>query len=288
VHDTARIAAFHSAVPQALADLSQLSDPWSVWARAVVLGAAARYSDALAEAERIPRGSDAHSMGVSLRASLLRQLGCHDLAQVADAEALAAALDHLARAEALTGAAADAVGLGDPDAADAHLDRARACLVGTDAWRQHVRLSWVRCEVALLRGRHRAAALAADEAVVRAERAEAQRHLAKGLLFRGVCSAELGRVGPALADLGESVRICDSMGFAAVGWPGHAVLARLVQERDPRVAQGHALQSCRTVTAVRRQLHGEVAARWGAREDLRVLCHDAGEQEGWDGAGTTD
>lgn len=288
MHETARAAAFHSAVPQALDRLSRLSDPWSVWARAVVLGAAARYSEALAEAAHVPRGTDAHSMGLSLRASLLRQLGCHDLARAADAEALSVAHDRLARVEALTGAAADAVGLGDPDAADAHLARAEAGLAGADEWRQHVRLAWVRCEVALLRGRHKAAALRADEAVAGARRADAQRHLAKGLLFRGVCSAELGRTGEALTDLEESAGICDTNGFAAVGWPVHAVLARLVAGRDPGGARRHALQACETVSGVRRQLDGEVAARWGAREDLRALCRDGGDQEGWDAAGVTD
>ena len=97
-------------------------------------------------------GNPEYSMARSLRASLLRQLGSHDLAVVADREAMANAATPGAAIEAMTGLAADAVGLaGRALTASTMLGQARSLLqkVAADPanapiwWRHSVRVSWV-------------------------------------------------------------------------------------------------------------------------------------------------
>ena len=218
-------------------------------------------------------------MARSLRGSLLRQLGCHDLALVADREAMASAATPGAAIEAMTGLAADAVGLQDDLTATTMLAQARSLLerVAADPrsaptwWRHHVRVAWVECEVALMQSRYADAVTHAARSLAESELANAPRHVAKSLLFLAVSQIEDGDRDAGLTNLTRSLMLSDSMGLLAVAWPTHAVLAALLKGSDPDTARAHFAAAGAITDTLRGGLSGELADRWDARADIVAL-----------------
>ncbi|MFN8184285.1 MAG: hypothetical protein U0R23_07685 [Candidatus Nanopelagicales bacterium] len=280
---------FHGAVDESLPLLAGLqglegrSEVYAQWLHGVALGACGRYGEALDVIDGITAGTPEYSMARSLRASLLRQIGCHDLALVADREAMAGAATPGAAIEAMTGLAADAVGLQDALTATTTLAQARSLLDRVSAdphstatwWRHRVRVAWVECEVALLQSRHDDALTHATLALDAAETATAPRHVAKSLLFVAVSDIEAGHRQDAIPRLRRSLMLSSSMGFLAVAWPAHAVLAALLKESDPDSARAHFAQASAITTGVREGLSGELATRWDARADIVALHRQA-------------
>ncbi|MTE11651.1 hypothetical protein [Nocardia aurantiaca] len=168
-------AAFGSTPERAAAGLPAATDAAESWLRAVSLSGVGRYAAARAELRRARRATADPallSLTHSTEASLLRQLGWHGDAAVADGRAAALALPggrpatpapavtpvEIRRAEAvcdaLTGLAADALGTLRPALAARLLERCRAHLDvhlpdARSAWRPHIRLHWVAAETAL-------------------------------------------------------------------------------------------------------------------------------------------
>ncbi|MCU0295626.1 MAG: hypothetical protein MUD05_06160 [Candidatus Nanopelagicales bacterium] len=280
---------FHGSVNDALPLLDQLPDlsgrsaAYALWLRGVALGACGRYGEALEAVATIPVGTPEFSMARSLRGSLLRQLGCHDLALVADREAMAGAATPGAAIEALTGLSADAVGMQDALTAATTLAQGRSLLdkVTTDAlavptwWRHRVRLAWVECEVALLQSRYEDAVTRAAAALEAAEIANAPRHVAKSLLFVAVSEIEAERRDQALPKLRRCLMLSTSMGLLAVAWPAHAVLAALLKSGDPHTARSHFVQASSIIDTIRGNLSGELADRWDGRADIVALHREA-------------
>jgi tetratricopeptide (TPR) repeat protein len=280
---------FHGAVDEALPMLDQMeglsgrSEVYAKWLRGVALGACGRYGDALEVVDQIAAGTPEYSMARSLRGSLLRQLGCHDLALLADREAMAGAATPGAAIEAMTGLAADAVGLQDALTSTTTLAQARSLLDRVTAdthsaptwWRHQVRLAWVECEVALLQSRYEDAVTHAALALDEAEAATAPRHVAKSLLFLAVADIEAGRREVAVPNLRRSIMLSGSMGFLAVAWPAHAVLAALLKESDPEIAHAHFVEASAITDTLRAGLRGQLATRWDARPDIVALHREA-------------
>lgn len=280
---------FHGAVDEALPvldDLNRLTGRPGVyarWLRGVALGACGRYGEAFETLEPIDPGVPEYSMARSLRGSLLRQLGCHDLALVADREAMSSAATPGAAIEAMTGLAADAVGLEDIPAATGSLAQARGLLdrVAADRgsgalwWRHRVRLAWVDCEAALLESRYPDAVAHATLALDAAEGATAPRHVAKSLLFAAVAEIQVGRPDEAVPRLRRSLMLSTSMGFLAVAWPAHAVLAALLKGSDPQAAHQHFVEASAITRTVGQGLTGDLARRWDARADIMALHKEA-------------
>lgn len=282
---------FHGAVSEAVPALSEVvqsglegrSLVYARWLQGVALGACGRYGEALDVVEQIPPGTPEYSMARSLRGSLLRQLGVHDLALIADREAMSSAATPGAAIEALTGLSADAIGLQDALTARTMLGQAGSLLERMTAdqasmptwWRHRVRLDWVRCEADLLNGDPHAAREHAGAALAAAEAAAAPRHVAKSLLFVGVAEIESGERVQAVTTLRRCLMLTTTMGFQAVGWPAHAVLAALLKQEDPQAAHEHFLQASAITTALRAGLAGTLAARWDARADIRALHREA-------------
>lgn len=287
--ERAEWAVFHGAICEAvpllegLTDLEGRSLVYARWLHAVALGACGRYGEALDLADRIPQGTPEYSMARSLRASLLRQIGVHDLALLADREAMSSAATPGAAIEAMTGLSADAVGLHDAltastmiSQASSLLERVAAGAAGAPTWWRHrVRLDWVRCEVALLGSEPVAAMEHAAAAVEAAESAAAPRHVAKSLLFAGVAQVESGHRDLALASLRRSLVLSTTMGFQAVAWPAHAVVAAVLREVDPVAAREHFVQASAITSALGAGLSGDLAARWEARPDIAALHREA-------------
>jgi len=171
------------------------------WLRAVAAGGQGRYAVGFAELESVSRtgavsrtraGDPTGSLAFSTRASFLRQLGWHDSARQWDGRALAiAGSDVDARADALIGLAADALGVGRFALSARLLERAKEPVDATDSARLPVRLAWVSAELAMFTGQGAAAVGHAEHAVALAAPLGSVRHAVKSgvVLAAALCSA---------------------------------------------------------------------------------------------------
>ena len=163
-----------------------------LWLRAVAAGGQGRYGSAytdLALLRRLVPSGPVASLAHSTHASFLRQLGWHTLARGWDGRALALADgDSEARADALIGLAADALGIGRLATAKTLLARAEPLPVSE---RLAVRRRWVAAELAMAGGEGQTAVRRAEEAVELAEAVASQRHRIKSdvVLAAALCSA---------------------------------------------------------------------------------------------------
>ncbi|ORW19658.1 hypothetical protein AWC18_13905 [Mycolicibacter nonchromogenicus] len=139
--------------------LPAATTPRQLWLRAVVAGGQGRYASAAADLaallREVPAGPLA-SQAYSTQGSFLRQVGWHELARGLDGRALALALDARevdpeARADALVGLAADALGVGRFAASAALLAQAEP-EPSTAHPRLAVRRHWVTAELAMVTG----------------------------------------------------------------------------------------------------------------------------------------
>lgn len=149
--------------------LPAATTPHELWLRAVACGGQGRYGSAYRDLATLRRGGPRRlvSLAHSTQGSFLRQLGWHDLARGWDGRALALAGDDPeARADALIGLAADALGVGRFAAAATLLARAdRVLTPGPVPDRLPLRRRWVAAELAMVRGEGESAVGHATEAV---------------------------------------------------------------------------------------------------------------------------
>ncbi|MDD4866205.1 MAG: hypothetical protein PHQ28_03470 [Mycobacterium sp.] len=186
--------------------LPTATTPVQLWLRAVAAGGQGRYGSAFQDLAVLRRSGSVGrlvSLAHSTQGSFLRQLGWHTLARAHDGHALRLAGDDPeARADALIGLAADALGLGRFAAAATLLARVDPVPAVPD--RLGVRRRWVAAELAMASGRGEAAVRHAAEA---AERAQAMaipsaRHRVKSdvVLAAALCSAGATERARAIAE----------------------------------------------------------------------------------------
>lgn len=199
--------------------LPTAATPEQLWLRAVAAGGQGRYGSAyrdLAQLRRSGASGRLVSLAHSTHGSFLRQLGWHTLARGWDGRALAlAAADPEARADALTGLAADALGVGRLAAAATLLARVDAVLKPGAAVpdRLAVRRWWVAAELAMASGHGDVAVRHAGAAVElsRAMAVASARHRVKSdvVLAAALCSAGATDTARAVADtaLDEAARL---------------------------------------------------------------------------------
>lgn len=249
------------------------------WLLGVCLSSAGHYGQALQVLEPLvgtDGAAETRMLGALAGAtvgSVYRQLGQHAVAQGYDEEALSGSEGAgEAGFDALLGLAADAVGLGDAPGAAARLAEAGALAEARpDWWRQRVRMGWVRAEVALLGSAADDAAAAAQEAVDLAERSQAPRHVAKGLLFLGVALVEGGRSDAAAKVLRRAGLLAESLGTLPLQWPVRAVLGALLAEDAPEESNRSLDVARRAVAAIAADLPEPLRAQWLARPDIEAL-----------------
>ncbi|MFJ6675137.1 hypothetical protein ACIQMJ_28875 [Actinosynnema sp. NPDC091369] len=180
------------------------------------------------------------SLAASTLASHRRQLGGHAAARVLDGRALAMVPEDDrvdpddvdaagARADALLGLAADAVGSG-------RLDEARRLHAGVEprGWRSRVRHRWLAAEIALAGGHADRAVHPAEEAAATAREAGATRHILKSDLVLG--TALVVRGTPESVGRGVDLLLCDlnhtdRRGLFSLVWPTALVLANAQADR---------------------------------------------------------
>lgn len=242
--------------------LPPATTPHQLWLRAVVAGGQGRYASALADLAgvcRLHRGGPVVSLAHSTRASFLRQLGWHALARRWDGRASAlAGCDLQARADALIGLAADALGVGRFAASAAALDRAAGLLTDSAPPRLPVRLAWVSSELAMARGDGPGAVGHAQRAVDLAAECGSTRHALKSdvILAAAWCSAGKLESSRQIAD--PALETAGRLGMVPLRWALACLLADI----------GSAAWSAAQVVAIRDDTADTVRRRggvWSAR-----------------------
>jgi hypothetical protein len=235
--------------------LPTATTPNQLWLRAVAAGGQGRYGSAyrdLAELRRSARsGLEGRllSLAHSTHGSFLRQLGWHTLARHWDGRALAlAGGDPEARADALIGLAADALGVGRFAAAATLLARADAELADTPVPdRLPVRRRWVGAELAMATGDGPTAVRHATEAVqlAKAMGVASVRHCVKSevVLAAALCSA--GAVDRARAVAEAALQATDRFGLIPLRW----ALASLLIDITSVTISARSLSEIRNISA---------------------------------------
>ncbi|HZG92195.1 MAG TPA: hypothetical protein VEZ42_18470 [Pseudonocardia sp.] len=228
------------------------ASPHDRWICAVTLGgqgwyaAAAALCTGLLTDRRVPRATAAHA-AVTL-ASHRRQLGGHAAARPLDALGLRLAEQALregasgpdaagtdaaaARADALVGLAADAVGSGDHRTARRLLDRAEEATAAHPSWRPAVRACWVRAELALASGVPGDAVAPAELALAASRAAGSGRHELKSMIIAAVTRSAYDR-SPTVAraareELDIAAQNGTRQGLLPLVWPAWLAAADLV------------------------------------------------------------
>jgi hypothetical protein len=193
--------------------LPTATTPYQLWLRAVASGGQGRYGSAYRDLAMLRRSVGAGplvSLAHSTQGSFLRQLGWHTLARGWDGRALAlAGSDPEARADALVGLSADALGVGRFPAAGTLLTRAGSALEAAElpahvADRLAVRRRWVAAELAMASGDGPTAVRHAEEGVelAQAMAVPSARHRVKSdvVLAAALCSAGVTERARAVAE----------------------------------------------------------------------------------------
>jgi hypothetical protein len=206
------------------------------WLRAVAAAGQGRYgsarSDLTALLRAAPSGVPA-SLAHSAHASFLRQLGWHDLARGWDGRALAlSGRDPEAACDALTGLAADALGVGRLAAASTLLARADP-VVAEAPHRLAVRRAWVAAELAMAGGDGATAVRTAEAAVDLAAAGESARHRAKSqvVLAAALCSA--GHIDRARVVGEGALELTGELSLVPLRWAVASLLVDLVDTKGP-------------------------------------------------------
>ena len=201
------------------------------------------------------------SLSLSLIASHRRQIGDMAEALRLDAEALRLAPDAEARADSLTGLAADAVAVADAEVARQRLDDAAA-----DApvdWRTLTRWHWVAAELELIAGDQMRAVDHARSALATCEGTSA-RHEAKSRII-------LAAAGEAITDLPAVSRMLRAAGWVTLEWPLALVAADRAAGLPGDWLEGAWQAGCRATYAIERGLPKELVPVWRDHPGVRRL-----------------
>jgi len=249
----------------------------AAWLLGVCRTAIGRYGQALegltATASDEQLAPSLRSLPTSAVATILRQLGRHGEARAWDESALGLAGDDVESAcEAWLGLAGDAVGLGQPAAADAALAEIEALSTGRPLWwRQRLRADWVRAETALLVEQPAVARATAERALDCAEEVSAPRHVAKSLLLAGVAATAQGQSAVAVDLLSRAAVLAEGLGAAPLVWPSRALLGALQEQSRPEES-ARSLEAARAVVReIAADLPPMLATQWLSRRDLAAL-----------------
>jgi hypothetical protein len=201
--------------------LPTANNPDELWLRAVVAGGQGRYASAYADLDllrRADRVGRLASLAHSTQASFLRQLGWHEKARGWDGRALAVAgADREGQIDALTGLAADALGVGRFAASADALRRAQGLLDDGPA-RLAVRLAWVSAELAMATGDGETAVGHAERAADLAAALGSARHRMKSdvVLAAALCSDGQPDRSRAVAD--AALDTTQRLGIIPLSW----------------------------------------------------------------------
>jgi hypothetical protein len=230
--------------------------PLQTWQRAVAAAGQGRYAGAVADLdvlERMVIAGPLRSLGCSTRASFLRQLGGHSAARALDGRAWATAdADPDARADALIGLAADALGIGRFALSARLLHRADGDVAAASA-RIPVRLAWVSAELAMATGDGDAAAGHAERAVALADTVGSVRHAVKSQVVLAAARCCQGRIEAARTVADTALAAARDHGLLPLSWALACLLGDV----------GSVAHAPADIVAIRDAAAASVAARGG-------------------------
>jgi hypothetical protein len=214
--------------------------PHQQWLRAIAAAGQGRYGSAYADLAALTRATPSGrlaSLAHSARASFLRQLGWHALARGHDGRAWALAGDDPeAAGDALTGLAADALGVGRLAAAATLLARAEP-FVAQAPHRVAVRRAWVAAELAMVGGEGdvavRHAEAAAELAATTLDGGARHRAKSQVVLAAALCSAGAFERARDVAD--AALEHTDRSGLVPLRWALACLLVDLAVTEDRAV-----------------------------------------------------
>jgi hypothetical protein len=222
--------------------LPAATTPDEQWLRAIAAGGQGRYGSAYADlAALLGAGPSKRltSLAHSAYASFLRQLGWHGLARGRDGRAWALAGDDPeAASDALTGLAADALGVGRLATAAALLGRAEP-FVAQAPPRVAVRQAWVAAELAMFGGQGGVAVRNAEVAVELAATTlgDSARHRAKSQVVLAAALCSSGALDRTRSVADAALELTGELGLVPLRWAVACLLVDLGTETPARVAE---------------------------------------------------
>ncbi|MGY4101439.1 hypothetical protein ACW2Q0_18075 [Nocardia sp. R16R-3T] len=244
-------AAFGTDPGCAATELPAAANPLDSWHRSVIFGGQGRYAAAREEL-RVLRAHTTDPMLLSLAAStqgsFLRQLGWHARAAAYDGRAAALILptadaggpDRVAAiCDALTGLAADALGIGRLALATRLLRRSHDAMTQADSphsWRTLIRWHWVCAETALASGAADTAAPHAATALALAEDSPSVRHRVKSRLLVAATAAAAGDIDRARMLADAVAEQCHEYGLLPLRWASSMLRAGVSVGADASAA----------------------------------------------------
>jgi hypothetical protein len=202
------------------------------WLRAVAAGGQGRYGSAYADLAALLGAAPSErlsSLAHSAHASFLRQLGWHGLARGSDGRAWALAGDDPeAAGDALTGLAADALGIGRLATAATLLGRADP-FVAQAPPRLAVRKAWVAAELAMFGGEGDVAVRNAEIAVELAATTfgGSARHQAKSQVVLAAALCSSGALDRARTVADAALELTGELGLVPLRWAVACLLVDL-------------------------------------------------------------
>lgn len=222
--------------------LPAATTPHQQWLRAVGAGGQGRYGTAYVDLAGLRAAAPSDrlsSLAHSAQASFLRQLGWHGLARGWDGRAWAIAGDDPeAAGDALTGLAADALGVGRLAAAEALLRRADS-FVAQAPPRLAIRQAWVAAELAMFGGAGGAAVRNAEVAVELAATTfdGSARHRAKSQVVLAAALCSFGALDRARDVADAALELTGRLGLVPLRWAAACLLVDLDTETPTRIAE---------------------------------------------------
>ena len=239
--------------------------PEQLWLRAVAAAGQGRYSSARTDLAALRRREPAgalESLSLSTEASLLRQLGGHRLAAGWDGRALAVAqtagdgpLAVQARADAVVGLAADALGVGRLAASARLLERVGELTREDEVPRLVVRRAWVNAELAMAGGDGQDAVTHARHGVEIAEQMlpALRRHRVKSDVVLAAALSCAGDLESARTVADAALRDTETYSLVPLRWALACLLADI----------GSASLTSQQVSAIRDDCAGLITRRGG-------------------------
>lgn len=279
-------AAFHGRPADGIAPLQNyLQASWPAdpergraqWLLGVCMTAAGQFGSAATQLQPLlalpvdaePRTRHIAGAAACTLASIHRQVGKFAEARAFDEWAAAvAASDPRVAFDAMLGAAADCVGVGDREGATERVAQARAmCSENPSWWRERIRLGWVQCEVALILDRAAEAIPPLTRSVQEAEQVGAPRHVAKSLLFLAAAMHTVADPA-ALSVMGRAALLAESLGAWPLVWASRGTMVEWLREADPEAAEHCRRSAEHAVRIMAADMPGELATQWLARPDV--------------------
>ena len=248
IHISRRLSVESELVAAAFGDqpgrwpLPAAATPRQRWLRAVAAGGQGRYGSAYADLAALLAAAPPDrlsSLAYSAHASFLRQLGWHDKARGWDGRArLLAGADPEAAADALTGLAADALGVGRLAAAATLLERADP-FVAQAPPRLAIRRAWVAAELAMVGGDGAVAVRYAEIAVeLAADTLEGSaRHRAKSQVVLAAALCSFGALDRARVVADAALQLTGQLSLVPLRWAVACLLADLGTGTPARIAE---------------------------------------------------